>query len=83
MEEHHTSDSDFVKTFSIVMGALVLFFFVILAAANFIVEPTNTAPNAAKAEAIAEKALALREGRPRHRGQRAVENEVDVLRTGR
>ncbi len=52
MEIEHTSDSEFVKTFGLVMGALVLFFFFVLAMANLIPEPANTGPNSAKMAAI-------------------------------
>ena len=55
MEHQTTSDNQLVKTMSLVMGVLVLFFLVIVVAANLIVEPTNTSPNSAKLTAIEER----------------------------
>ncbi|MEM7206641.1 MAG: c-type cytochrome [Pseudomonadota bacterium] len=52
MEEHVTSDEDLAKTMSLVLAVLVVFFFMILAAANLIVFPTNTGPNSVQIAAM-------------------------------
>jgi cytochrome c5 len=49
----HTTDAQFTKTMSIVVGALVIFFFAILFAANLLVEPSNVKPNETRLATIA------------------------------
>ncbi len=53
--EHTTDDSQLVKIMALVLGVLVVFFFAIVFVANLIVEPGNTAPNAVKLAAMAER----------------------------
>ncbi len=49
----HTTDTQLVKTMGLVVGVLGVFFIAIVIAANFLVEPGNTAPNTAKLTAMA------------------------------